>query len=72
VIAAAVLPADRDSFSLPALWHYCRSELAPHMIPARIVPVAKLPRTPTGKADRAALRAFLAAAGADYRQGPGR
>jgi acyl-CoA synthetase (AMP-forming)/AMP-acid ligase II len=63
VIVAAVLPADRRSFQLSELADYCRSEMPAHMLPAEIVPMPALPRTPTGKTDRAALRGRLAAAG---------
>jgi amino acid adenylation domain-containing protein len=75
VIVAAVLPADQDSFSLPVLMDYCRSELPPHMLPARVVPVPAMPRTSTGKTDRAAVRTRLAAAGVladDQLPAPGR
>jgi len=63
VIVAAVLPADMRSFELSELADYCRGELPSHMLPAEIVPMRALPRTPTGKTDRIALRARLAAAG---------
>ncbi len=43
-IIATVVPKDRQSFRLP---------------PAEIIPVSSLPRTPTGKADRALVRARL-------------
>jgi acyl-coenzyme A synthetase/AMP-(fatty) acid ligase len=58
-IIATVVPKDRQSFRLPALLDYCRSELPQHMMPAEIIPVSSLPRTPTGKADRALVRARL-------------
>jgi acyl-CoA synthetase (AMP-forming)/AMP-acid ligase II len=64
VIVAAVLPADMRSFKLSDLTDYCRSELPAHMMPAEIIPMPALPRTPNGKTDRIALRARLADASA--------
>jgi amino acid adenylation domain-containing protein len=58
-IIATVVPRDRQRFQLPDLLDYCRSELPPHMMPAEVIPVSSLPRTPTGKADRALVRARL-------------
>jgi len=58
-IIATVVPKDLQGFQLPDLIDYCRSELPQHMRPAEINPVSSLPRTPTGKADRALLRARL-------------
>jgi amino acid adenylation domain-containing protein len=55
-ITAAVVPKNRQRFQLPALLDYCRSELPRHMMPAQIIPVSSLPRTPTGKADRTLVR----------------
>jgi acyl-CoA synthetase (AMP-forming)/AMP-acid ligase II len=58
-VIATVVPKDRLNFQLRDLIDYCRSELPQHMMPAEIIPVSSLPRTPTGKADRAQLRTRL-------------
>ncbi|GAA0583849.1 AMP-binding protein [Kribbella sandramycini] len=50
-----------DSTSLPALKAFLRERgLATYKIPDKLVPVAELPRTPVGKADKVALRALVA------------
>lgn len=69
-IIATVVPKDRQRFRLPDLLDYCRGELPPHMIPAEVIPVSSLPRTPTGKADRALMQARLKPGGVSADQVP--
>jgi amino acid adenylation domain-containing protein len=57
-LLAAVVPQS-PGFQLDDLRAYCETELPGHMRPHRIVPLPDLPRTPNGKADRAAVRAEL-------------
>ncbi|MEE2888030.1 MAG: class I adenylate-forming enzyme family protein [Planctomycetota bacterium] len=47
------------------LWDACRESLSPHKYPARIAAFESLPRTPSGKPDRAAIRAQLDSQAAD-------
>ncbi|WBQ07890.1 (2,3-dihydroxybenzoyl)adenylate synthase [Kribbella sp. CA-293567] len=50
-----------ESIELPALKAFLRDRgLATYKIPDKLVPVAELPRTPVGKADKVALRALAA------------
>lgn len=56
VVAAVVLRAGRD-FDPAALRRYCAERLAPHQRPRRILTLAHLPRTASGKLDRDALPA---------------
>ncbi|MGH8900428.1 MAG: AMP-binding protein [Egibacteraceae bacterium] len=62
-IVAAVVPTDASCFRPADLFDYCRSELPQHMQPYDIISMSSLPLTPTGKTDRARLRARLVASG---------
>ena len=53
IVAFVVL---HDKGDLARLVRYCRAELPPYMVPARIEPVGSLPRLASGKYDLAALR----------------
>ena len=50
--------ADRDTLDGKHLRAALRNELPPYMVPARFEVVADLPRLPSGKADRKALKAM--------------
>jgi acyl-CoA synthetase (AMP-forming)/AMP-acid ligase II len=50
IVAAFVPSRDRDPSA--TVERFCRSDLPPHMRPARLVPVDHIPRTPHGKPDR--------------------
>lgn len=56
-VAAAVVPADPASFSLAGLEAYCRRELPGHQQPSLIHVRPSLPRTASGKTDRARVEA---------------
>ena len=56
-IAAAVVPADPVSFELDLIEMYCRQELPAHQLPSRYRVLSELPRTTSGKIDRAAVKA---------------
>jgi acyl-coenzyme A synthetase/AMP-(fatty) acid ligase len=56
VIALVVLQEGREAEELLA---HCRAHLSPHKVPRQIRVVAQLPRTPSGKIDKAALRALV-------------
>jgi long-chain acyl-CoA synthetase len=43
----------------PEVLAFCRTRLAPHKVPVRVVVTGELPKLATGKIDRAALRAEL-------------
>ncbi|NBE97994.1 MULTISPECIES: non-ribosomal peptide synthetase [unclassified Nonomuraea] len=43
------------------LWRHAREHLPPHEVPGRILPVAALPVTPSGKVDHGRLRAIVPA-----------
>jgi len=58
VPAAVVELRDRERVNTDDLVEFLRTRLAPYEIPARIVVVAELPRTPSGKADLGAVRAL--------------
>ncbi len=54
IVAAFVASTAEDPVS--AAQQFCRSELPAHMRPARLEPVAEIPRTPHGKPDREQAR----------------
>jgi amino acid adenylation domain-containing protein len=56
----------RGELAASALREWLRGELPPYMVPDRLVFVAALPRTATGKIDHGALAAAAAPAGADH------
>lgn len=63
IVAFVVLHEGGDAGRLT---RYCRAELPAYMVPARIEPVARMPRLPSGKYDVAALKAtYQPAPGAD-------
>ncbi|WP_245714086.1 class I adenylate-forming enzyme family protein [Nocardia vaccinii] len=62
VPVAMVEPADGSAVDAAALLGYLRDRLAPYEIPAEIAVVAVIPRTPSGKADLAAVRAHFGSA----------
>jgi long-chain acyl-CoA synthetase len=49
----------REAVSVTALTNFLRTRLAPYEIPAEIAVVEAIPRTPSGKADLAAVRAHF-------------
>ena len=55
-IVAAVLPAEPASFETGLLEAYCRRVLPSHQWPGRYHVLSELPRTSSGKVDRAAIR----------------
>jgi benzoate-CoA ligase family protein len=59
VVAQAAEPDDALADALRA---HVRATLSPHKYPREVVFVDELPRTPSGKVDRAAIRALCAAA----------
>jgi acyl-coenzyme A synthetase/AMP-(fatty) acid ligase len=58
VLVAYVVPADplaaADGIEASIRWR-CAAEFPAHMVPNRIVVIAELPRTPSGKLDRSRL-----------------
>ena len=56
LVAYAVL-RDRATTNSEELWQYLSEKLPSHMVPARVVKLEALPRTPHGKLDRQALPA---------------
>ncbi|NMO57726.1 AMP-binding protein [Actinoplanes sp. TBRC 11911] len=56
-IVAVVVPADPVGFDVGALEDHCRRALAAHQQPTRFHIAQTLPRTSSGKIDRAAVRA---------------
>ncbi|MFB0619117.1 AMP-binding protein [Streptomyces sp. AGS-58] len=56
VVAAAVVPAGTPEFRLTRLEAYCAKELPDHQQPTRIHVLTTLPRTPSGKVDRARVK----------------
>jgi amino acid adenylation domain-containing protein len=56
-IVVHVVPRQHDADITEPLLAYCRKELPRYMVPARIVLVASLPRTASGKLDRRSLAA---------------
>jgi acyl-CoA synthetase (AMP-forming)/AMP-acid ligase II len=65
-LAACVVPGtDRETGPEELRAHLTARGLARHKLPERFLRLPELPLTPAGKPDRAALRALLAAAGAD-------
>ncbi|MCQ4122819.1 non-ribosomal peptide synthetase, partial [Rhodococcus tibetensis] len=71
-LTSYVLPAADQDFESRSLVAYLAKQVPSHMIPAAIVPIAEIPRTPTGKLDRDALRALSGALARDGRKGTGR
>jgi acyl-CoA synthetase (AMP-forming)/AMP-acid ligase II len=61
---AAVQAASGVRLDVPSLLAWARERLAPYQVPARVVEVAVLPRTPSMKIDQQALRELLAEPGA--------
>lgn len=59
LVAAVVTPEPGFTIDVPALLAWCRSRVAPHKVPRRLVVVAELPVTVRGKLDRAALEGLL-------------
>lgn len=59
-VTALVVSADRDEKALIA---HCKSVLAPFKVPKRVIFVQELPRTATGKVQKATLRRKLCDAG---------
>jgi acyl-coenzyme A synthetase/AMP-(fatty) acid ligase len=57
IVASVALAPDG---ALDVLTRFCRMELPPHMVPARIVVHRELPRMPGGKFDLVAIRELLA------------
>ncbi|MDV7132528.1 non-ribosomal peptide synthetase [Williamsia muralis] len=55
VLVSYVVGSPEDASSTPGLLDLLMERLPHHLIPAAIVPVAELPRTPVGKLDTAAL-----------------
>jgi acyl-CoA synthetase (AMP-forming)/AMP-acid ligase II len=58
--AAFVVPVDGESVTADQIQEYCGSRLANDKIPATIVFVEEIPRTPTGKILKRELREMLA------------
>ena len=58
VIRAYVVFKPEAAASVEALLDHCRANLAKYKVPAAIVPVDALPRTPVGKVDKKALRSL--------------
>jgi HIP---CoA ligase len=58
-IVAGVVAAAGKRPSEPELIAHCRQLLAPYKVPRRVVPLAELPLTSTGKVSRTALRRQL-------------
>ncbi|MFD0312825.1 amino acid adenylation domain-containing protein [Streptomyces flavalbus] len=71
-LLAFVTPTAPDEFDAVALRRCLADALPPYMLPARIIPIAALPLTGTGKTDRRALlaRAQETAAGTPRASGP--
>ena len=55
VVEAHVVPRDPGRFAASALLAYCEAELPRHMVPKHFQVHAALPRTSSGKVDRAAV-----------------
>jgi acyl-coenzyme A synthetase/AMP-(fatty) acid ligase len=59
-ITLAVIADDQQTSGiLAAVRQYCRQHLPAFMVPARILVLASIPRTPNGKHDRAGLQLLL-------------
>ncbi|WP_160096626.1 non-ribosomal peptide synthetase, partial [Rhodococcus sp. T7] len=56
-LTSYVLPATDREVDPPRLISHLTEQLPHHMVPATIVPIETIPRTPAGKLDRAALEA---------------
>jgi amino acid adenylation domain-containing protein len=54
-LTAFVVPANGDPPDLPDLHAFLAGRLPAHLIPAALLPIGELPRTPNGKIDYAAL-----------------
>jgi amino acid adenylation domain-containing protein len=68
-LVAYVVPRPGHDLAAADLRRHLRTSLPEHMVPALVVPLAELPRSPHGKLDRRALPAPAAAAaggGPDY------
>jgi acyl-CoA synthetase (AMP-forming)/AMP-acid ligase II len=59
LVAAAVAVDPAAGLTVPAILAACRSRLAPHKLPRRIVLVDELPLSARGKPDRTAILALL-------------
>lgn len=59
LVAAAVVLKEGAAWDEAALEAHARARLAKHQVPRRWVRVAELPRTPSGKLERAKVRAAL-------------
>jgi long-chain acyl-CoA synthetase len=59
LVAAVVAVDPAAGLTAPAILAACRSRLAPHKVPRRIVLVDELPLSPRGKPDRAELLTLL-------------
>lgn len=55
-VVAGVVPRGSTAIDVEAVRRFCRDRLRPAEVPRRIVPLAALPRTPSGTVDRPALR----------------
>jgi acyl-CoA ligase (AMP-forming) (exosortase A-associated) len=55
VVEAHVVPRDPERFESGALLAYCEAEMPRHMVPKRVQVHAALPRTSSGKVDRAGV-----------------
>jgi amino acid adenylation domain-containing protein len=55
-VVAAVVPRDEQTFDLAGLVRHCRDVLPTHQWPDRYAVLAALPRTSSGKLDRATVR----------------
>jgi acyl-CoA synthetase (AMP-forming)/AMP-acid ligase II len=60
-VVAFLVAADESRIDRTAIRRWVGSRLATHAVPARILLVDRLPRVPTGKVDKAALRRQLTA-----------
>lgn len=56
-IVATVVPADPVSFEVDLVEKYCRRVLPAHQVPTQYRVLSELPRTSSGKIDRAAVKA---------------
>jgi acyl-CoA synthetase (AMP-forming)/AMP-acid ligase II len=61
VVWAFVVPADTASFTSHHFVERARTRLPPHMRPRKVVVVAEIPRTPSGKPDRRKMGAAYSA-----------
>ena len=57
IVEAHVVPRDPERFAAGALLAYCEAEMPRHMVPKRVQVHAALPRTSSGKVDRAGVGA---------------